>query len=99
MSVKPLTKILCTLKARRGDSRAPSSPDMNPCDFCLWGYLKEFVYKPLPATLKDLRGRITREFNNLPEALVARDIFGMKKRALKLCKTGGEAFEEKKIRL
>jgi hypothetical protein len=37
--------------------------------------------------------------NNLPEAMVARAIFGMKKGALKLCKTGGEAFEGKKIRL
>ena len=69
---------------------------LNPCD---WGYLKELVNKPLPANFKDLRERIAREFSNLPEAMVAKAIFGMKKRALKLCKTGGEAFEGKQIRL
>ena len=90
---------MLALKARRGESWLPSSPDMNPCDFFLWGYLKELVYMPLPAPLQDLRWRIEREFNNLPEAMVARAIFEMKKRALKLCKTGGKAFEGKQIRL
>ena len=54
---------------------------------------------PLPATLLDLRERITRDFSNLSEAMVAKVVFGMKKRSLKLLKTGGEAFEGKKIRL
>ena len=31
-------------KARRGNSWAPSSPDINLCDSFLWGYLKEAVY-------------------------------------------------------
>ncbi len=26
----------------------PRSPDLNPCDFFLWGYLKDRVYNPLP---------------------------------------------------
>ena len=26
------------IKSLRGDSWAPSSPDLNPCDFFLWGY-------------------------------------------------------------
>ena len=29
---------MLALKSRRGDSWAPSSPDMNPLDFFLWGY-------------------------------------------------------------
>ena len=55
--------------------------------------------KPLPANLQDLRERITREFSNLPLAMVAKAAFGMKKRTLKLLNTGGEAFEGKEIRL
>ena len=31
---------MLAIRARRGDSWAPSSPDMNPCDSFLWGYLK-----------------------------------------------------------
>ena len=63
---------------------------LNPCD---WGYLKELVNKLLPANVKDLRERIPREFSDLPEAMVAKAVFAMKKRSLKLLKTGGEAFE------
>ena len=33
----------------------PRSPDMIPCDFCLWEYVKERVYiPPLPADLDEL---------------------------------------------
>ena len=32
-------------KSRMGDSWAPSSPDMNPAAFCLWGYLKEKIFR------------------------------------------------------
>jgi hypothetical protein len=64
--------MMLVLKARMGDSRAPSFPDMNPCDCFEGGYLKELVNKLLPANVKDLRERITREFSNLPEAMVAK---------------------------
>jgi hypothetical protein len=50
-----------------------------------------------PANLQDLRERITWEFSNLPEAMVAKAVFGMKKRYLKLLEIEGEAFEGKKV--
>ena len=84
---------MLVLKARMADSWAPSFPDMNPCDCFEGGYLKELVNKPLPGNFKDLRERITREFSNLPEAMVAKAVFAMKKRSLKVLRTGGEAFE------
>jgi hypothetical protein len=35
-------------------------PDLTPCDFFLWGFLKDTVsVPPLPANLQDLRNRIT----------------------------------------
>ena len=34
----------------------PRSPDLTPCDFHLWGYLKDKVYThPLPEVLKALK--------------------------------------------
>ena len=90
---------MLALKARRGDSWAPSSPDINPCDFFLWGYLKELVYKPLPANLPELKEKVRLAFRDLPESMVARAVYGMKKRSKKLLKTGGETFEGKLIRL
>ena len=43
------------------------SPDLNPCDFHLWGHLKAVVYNPLPNTLEDLKANITREIKNIPK--------------------------------
>jgi len=44
----------------------PRSPDLTPCDFFLWGFVKD---TPLPANLQDLRNRITAAV-----ALVDRDM-------------------------
>ncbi|GFW74902.1 uncharacterized protein TNCV_2677701 [Trichonephila clavipes] len=37
----------------------PRSPDLNPCDFWLWGYLKYLVYRGRLITLADLKDSIT----------------------------------------
>jgi hypothetical protein len=37
----------------------PRSPDATPCDFFLWGYVKDQVYvPPLPASILELKVRI-----------------------------------------
>ena len=37
----------------------PRSPDLTPCDFFLWGYIKDHVYvPPMPRDLPKLRQRI-----------------------------------------
>jgi hypothetical protein len=48
----------------RGDQELmhwpPRSPDVTPCDFFLWGFMKDRVFlPPLSATLVDLCTRIT----------------------------------------
>lgn len=44
----------------------PYSPDLNPCDFYLWGYLKSVVYRdPVPKTLEDLKKKIRREIRKI----------------------------------
>jgi hypothetical protein len=48
----------------------PRSPDLTPCDFWLWGYLKSNVYRGGVANLNDLKDRITQHVRNItPDAL------------------------------
>ena len=42
------------------------SPDLTPCDFFLWGYLKAEVYKRRPQTLKALKDAIHEEVAAIP---------------------------------
>ena len=47
------------------------SPYLNPCDFFLWRYLKDWVYRDLvPQTLDQLERNITRETRKIDAALV-----------------------------
>ena len=36
----------------------PRSPDAIPCYFFLWGYVKDQVYVPFPASIPELKVRI-----------------------------------------
>ena len=46
--------------AQAGIEQPPYSPDLNPCDFFLWGYLKDNCYAEKPKTIDDLRKAITK---------------------------------------
>ena len=48
------------------------SPDLTPCDFFLWRYLKEKVFKHHPQSLEDLKERIQQEINSIPPELTQR---------------------------
>jgi transposase len=44
----------------------PRSPDLTPCDFFLWGYVKDKVYvPPLTSDLDELKQRITRAVESI----------------------------------
>ena len=43
----------------------PRSPDLTPCDFFLWGYLKDKVFSTSPQNIDELRQRIVNTFNAL----------------------------------
>ena len=38
----------------------PRSPDLYPCDFCLWGWMKQSVYgnQQCPETIEELQQRV-----------------------------------------
>lgn len=47
---------------RRGSVEWPArSPDLSPLDFFLWGHLKSKIYATQPASIEELRERITLE--------------------------------------
>ena len=52
-----------------------------------------------PLLLFRTSGRRSGKVSHLSKAMVAKAVFGMRKKSLKLVKTGGEAFEGREIRL
>ena len=44
----------------------PYSPDLNPCDYFLWGYLKDRVYVNNPTTCDDLEMEILQVMRDIP---------------------------------
>jgi len=54
----------------RGDIGWPArSPDLTPCDFFLWGYLKAKVYSHHPGTIEQLKEAIRHEVAAIPPAM------------------------------
>ena len=55
---------------------APHSPDLNPLDFFLWGYLKDCVYRENHGTVRELKTAIVHHVERLKldNALCARVI-------------------------
>lgn len=74
----------------------PYSPDLNPCDFYLWGYLKSKVYANNPQNIADLMHNICVECEKIDEATLHRVIQGFKKRLEQVKKAGGGHIEGKK---
>ena len=57
----------------RGDiGWPPRSPDLSPCNFFLWGYLKAQVYQHRPQTLEALTEAITQETAAIPPEMIRR---------------------------
>lgn len=58
----------------------PRSPDLSPCDFFLWGYLKSRVYSDSPSTIQALQANIEREIAAISPELCKRVFTNMKER-------------------
>ena len=73
------------IDVRKADFGWPTnSPDLNPADFFLWGYLKERVYlEPVPKTIKQLKDNIRRKAKKLKIDMVKRAIYHMLPRGSK----------------
>lgn len=61
------------LISKRGDIEwPPRSPDLSPCDYFLWGYLKSVVYENNPTNLEQLKRNIIQESNKIPRTTFQR---------------------------
>ena len=63
--------------AAKGDNHLlpwpPCSPDLKPCNFFLWGFVKDSVYvPPLPMSLNELRDRITHALQTITADMLHR---------------------------
>ena len=59
------------------------SPDLTPCDFFLWGYLKSKVFQTPPDSIDDLKNRIVAEADRVKQNrnLIRRAVKDMVRRA------------------
>ena len=74
----------------RGDVNWPArSPDLAPCDFFLWGYLKSMVYINRPNTLEDLINNIESEIGRIPVDMLVRVHENFRKRMQQCVDTVG----------
>ena len=74
----------------RGDiGWPPRSPDLNPCDFFLWGYVKSKVYEHRPSTLEHLKAAITEEINAIPHNMLERVMVNFRERLQNCIDIGG----------
>ena len=71
------------------------SPDLNPCDFFLWGYLKSRVYNPMPKDLADLKSNLDREVKKLNKKILKSAFLNFKKRLSLVISANGGHFEDK----
>ena len=77
----------------RGFDWPARSPDLNPLDFCVWGVLKEKVFKPRPRTMAELKDRIKLEVRNLDPAMIRRACLDVRSRCERVIEADGGFIE------
>ena len=72
----------------------PRSPDMTPCDFFLWGWLKDQVYRQYPIQgLNDLKTKVFTIMAGINGNFARNACRSVKKRMEKLQTVNGRQFE------
>lgn len=70
-------------------------PDLTPCDFYLWGHMKNLVYATPPNNVEDLRERILAAANQIRENLTSRVTKSALRTRLRACiRNRGSHFEQ-----
>lgn len=69
------------------------SPDLNPLDYFLWGYLKSLIYETPVATLEDLEERLCCAIANITPKMLQRTQDNLIRRANACIEMQGMHFE------
>lgn len=81
--------------SHRGDvDWPPRSPDLSPCDFFLWGYLKNKVYINKPRTVVELKDAIERDIRAIPRNMVERVMTNFAQRVDECAKKEGQHLKD-----
>ena len=83
----------CWMGRRGPHEWPPRSLDLTQCDFYLWGYTKEKVYKKKPRILEDLERRIREVLNDNPNDVLQKVVNSISGRLRKLVDTTGAYVE------
>ena len=75
--------------AVRGKDWPARSPDLNPLDFFLWGYLKAKVYETAPTILDELEANIRTAIADIDDNLLQRVVSDFRKRCRKCIANNG----------
>ena len=79
---------------RRRPHEWPSRrPDLTPCEFYLWGYTMEELYKTKPCTLEDLEARIQEIIKDIPDDVLQKVAHSTHSRLRKLVEATGAYIE------
>ena len=70
------------------------SPDLNPCDFFLWGFLKDNVYRSGPNSPNDLKAAVQAKIGEIGTDILERVVEGFENRLRYCLTTEGKHFEK-----
>jgi len=62
----------------------PTSPNLTPCDYFLWGYVKGIVFATEPTTPDDMQNRIRNAMALILEEMLRRTTLSLQRR-LRMC--------------
>lgn len=69
------------------------SPDLTPCDFFLWGYLKDQVFRELPQNIPDLKTKIRHAVESITEETLQKVFKNIENRLSFVIRQNGGHFE------
>lgn len=70
----------------------PYSPDLNPCDFFLWSFLKKIVAERKPHTMNELTAAIRGSCEAIPQPFIANAIRSLPQRLERVLESRGDRF-------
>ena len=80
---------MLSMDSIRGRDWAARSPDLNPLDYFVWGYLNSKVFRPMPKTMIALKNRVKLEGDNLDQDMVRRAVWDLRSRAMRVVEQQG----------